>query len=132
LLVDMDATSEVLELPPLFRLPGAPQGIKGLVNRHGRVVPVIDIPDLFGDQAVRAKNAWLVVCGRGDEAVGIIIDSLPERKKFVQEDQVGLEEITHPITAYAKRAYREGKDIWIDLDTEALFDSVFHVDSSSA
>jgi chemotaxis signal transduction protein len=132
LLVDMDATSEVLDMPPLFRLPGAPRGIKGLVNRHGRVVPVIDIPDLFGHQTNRAKHSWLLVCGRGDEAVGIIIDSLPERKKFIQDDRVDLEEITHPITAHAKRAYREGKDIWIDLDTGALFDSVFHVDTSSA
>src|SRR5450759_2218868 len=37
LLVQMDVTSEVLDMPPLFRLPGAPHGIKGLVNRHGRV-----------------------------------------------------------------------------------------------
>jgi len=132
LLVDMDVTSEVLNMPPLFRLPGAPAGIKGLVNRHGRVVPVIDMFDLFGLQHERPKNEWLLVCGRGDDAVGIIINSLPERKKFVQNDQVGLAEITHPIAAYAKWAYREEQDIWIDIDTEALFDSVFHVEHSSA
>jgi len=132
LLVQMDVTSEVLDMPPLFRLPGAPHGIKGLVNRHGRVVPVIDILDLFGLQHEHVGNAWLLVCGRGDEAVGIIIHSLPERKKFVLDDQVGLAEITHPIAAHAKWAYREGRDIWIDLDTEALFASVFHVDLSSA
>lgn len=130
LLVDMDATSEVLDMPPLFRLPGAPRGIKGLVNRHGRVVPVMDMSDLFGLND-RAEKAWLLVCGRGDEAVGIMINSLPERKKFTQDDQIGLNEITHPVAAHAKRAYREGKDIWIDLDTEALFDFVFHVDPSS-
>jgi len=132
LLVHMDVTSEVLEMPPLFRLPGAPHGIKGLVNRHGRVVPVLDISDLFGLQHDRVETKWLLVCGRGDEAVGIIIDSLPERKKFAQDDQVGLAEIMHPIAAHAKSAYREGQDIWIDLDSEALFASVFRVDPSSA
>jgi chemotaxis signal transduction protein len=132
LLVNMDVTSEVLEMPPLFRLPGAPLGIKGLVNRHGRVVPVIDMSDLFGLQHDRAENEWLLVCGRGDEAVGIIIDSLPERKKFVQDDQIGLAEIANLIAAHARCAYREGSDIWIDLDTEALFAAVFHVDPSSA
>jgi Chemotaxis signal transduction protein len=130
--VRMEDTSEVLDMPPLFRLPGAPHGIKGLVNRHGRVVPVMDISDLFDLQHDRVKNAWLLVCGRGDEAVGIIISSLPERKKFVNDDQVSLAEITHPIAAYAKGAYREGQDIWIDVDTGALFDAVFHVDLSSA
>ena len=128
----MEDTSEVLDMPPVFRLPGAPNGIKGLVNRHGRVVPVLDIAELFDQRHDRAANVWLLVCGRGDEAVGIVINSLPERKKFTGDDQVNLAEITHPITAHAKGAYRDGRDIWIDLDTEAFFESVFHIEHSSA
>ena len=50
LLVNLDATSEVIEMPPLFRLPGAPAGVKGLANRHGRVVPVLDLSVFFGTQ----------------------------------------------------------------------------------
>jgi purine-binding chemotaxis protein CheW len=130
LLVLLDATSEVLEMPPLFRLPGAPTGITGLANRHGRVVPVMDLSVLFGLPHDRAASAWLLVCGRGDEAVGLVIDSLPERKRFVQDDEIGLSDITHPIASYAKAAYREGQDIWIDLDTEELFAAVFHAESA--
>lgn len=132
LLVHLDATSEVLEMPPLFRLPGAPAGIKGLANRHGRVVPVMDLSVLFGMPLDRTARSWLLVCGRGDEAVGLVIDSLPERKSFVQDDEVGLAEVTHPIASYAKTAYREGQDIWIDLDAEELFSAIFHVEPSSA
>lgn len=128
LLVNLDATSEVVEMPLLFRLPGAPAGVKGLTNRHGRVVPVLDISVLFGSQHDFAAKVWLLVCGRGDAAVGIIIDSLPERKKFAQDDVVNLSDITHPIASYAKAAYREGQDVWIDLDTEAFFNSVFQVE----
>lgn len=130
LLVDLDATSEVAEMPPLFRLPGAPAGIKGLTNRHGRVVPVMDLSVLFGSQRDFAAKVWLLVVGRGDAAVGLVVDSLPERKKFGQDDVVSLSDITHPIAAYAKAAYREGQDVWVDLDTEAFFASVFHVESS--
>lgn len=125
LLVNLDATSEVVEMPPLFRLPGAPPGIKGLTNRHGRVVPVMDLSALFGYQHDVPSKVWLLVCGRGDEAVGLVIDSLPERKKFAVGDEVNLSDITHPMAQYAKAAYREGQDVWIDLDTEALFTSVF-------
>ena len=136
LLVHLNATSEVLEMPPLFRLPGASAGIKGLANRHGRVVPVMDLSVLFGMPPGRAASAWLLVCGRGDEAVGLVIDSLPERKRFVQDDEVSLAQITHPITSYAKAAYRDGDkgaghDVWIDLDTEKLFTAVFHVEPAS-
>lgn len=128
LLVNMDATSEVAEMPPLFRLPGAPSGITGLVNRHGRVVPVLDLLALFGAGHDSSAHVWLLVHGRGDDAVGIIVDSLPDRKKFAQDSAVSLEDITHPIALHAKAAYQEGRDIWIDLDMEALFASVFKVD----
>lgn len=128
LLVNLDATSEVAEMPQMFRLPGAPAGVKGLTNRHGRVVPVLDISVLFGTRHDFAAKVWLLVCGRGDEAVGILVDSLPERKKFAQDDVVNLSDVTHPIASYAKAAYREGQDVWIDLDTEAFFNSVFQVE----
>ena len=131
LLVPLDATSEVLEMPPLFRLPGAPSGIKGLANRHGRVVPVMDLSTLFEMSHDRATSPWLLICGRGDEAVGLIIDNLPERKSFVQDDEVGLSEINHPIASYAKAAYRDGRNIWIDIDTEEFFAKVFHVEPAS-
>ena len=130
LLVPLDAASEVLEMPPLFRLPGAPAGIKGLVNRHGRVVPVMDLPTLFEMSFDRGASSWLLVCGRGDEAVGLVIDSLPERKSFVQDDEIGLAEINHPIAGYAKAAYRDGRDNWIDIDTGEFFAKVFRVETS--
>lgn len=124
LLVKMDAASEVVEMPKLFRLPGAPAGVKGLANRYGRVVPVVDLPSIFGFQHERAAAEWLLVCGRGEDAVGIIIDSLPERKKFTQDDEVSLSQVAHPITVYARAAYLEWQDTWIDIDTEALFTGV--------
>ncbi|MEO8331988.1 MAG: chemotaxis protein CheW [Gallionella sp.] len=128
LLVQMDAASEVAEMPQLFRLPGAPPGIIGLVNRHGRVMPVMDLSVLFGTQQEHPSNAWLLTCGRGDAAVGLIIDSLPEKKKFALEDEISLAGVTHPIAAFAKAAYREGQDIWVDVDFEEFFAAVLQVD----
>ena len=124
-LMDMDATSEVVEMPQLIRLPGAPAGVKGLANRYGRVVPVVDLSAIFGIPHKAAATEWLLVCGRGEAAVGIIIDSLPERKKFTRDDEVSLAEVSHPISAYAKAAYMEWQDVWIDLDAGALFAAVF-------
>jgi len=132
LLVSLDATSEVAEIPRLFRLPGAPTGIIGLVNSHGRVMPVVDLSVLFGNQQKRAAAAWLLTCGRGEGAIGMVIDSLPERKKFALEDGISLSEVGHPIAAHARAAYREGKDIWIDVDFEELFTSVLQIDSTAA
>jgi len=131
LLVSLDSTSEVSAIPPLFRLPGAPTGIIGMVNSHGRVIPVVDLSVLFGIQHKRAAIAWMLICGRADGAVGLIVESLPERKKFIQEDEISLSEVEHPIAAHARAAYREGKDIWVDVDFEEMFNSVFQVDKSA-
>lgn len=131
LLVPLDATSEVLGMPPLFRLPGAPTGIKGLANRHGRVVPVMDLSVLFQMSSHHRASSWLLICGKGDDAVGLVIDNLPERKSFVQDDGIALSEIGHPIASYAKAAYRDGRNIWIDIDMEEFFTKVFRVEVSS-
>ncbi len=130
LLVSLDATSEVSGIPSIFRLPGAPTGIIGLVNSHGRVMPVMDLSVLFEMPQQRKATAWLLTCGRGDAAVGIIIDSLPERKKFDHVDEVNLTEIEHPIARYARAAYKEDKDIWVDVDFENLFTAVLQVDTT--
>jgi len=133
LLVGMDSVSEVVEMPPTFRLPGAPAGVIGLANRHGRVVPVLDLLTLFDSANRRNKYAWLMVYGRNEDAVGVIVDSLPDRRRFAQGDEVSTAEITHPISTYAKAVYRGvNQDIWIDLDMEALFASIFQVDMSTA
>ena len=129
LLVAMDATSEVAEMPPLFRLPGSPNGVRGLANRHGRVVPVLDLRTLFENESEAKGGERLLVYGRGDDAVGLIVDSLPDRKKFTQDSAVALEEVTHPIVLYAQAAYREDEDIWIDIDMKLLFASIFNLDS---
>lgn len=131
LLAALDAISEVAEIPPLFRLPGAPQGIRGLANRHGRVVPVLDLLALYGSGAAQSEGTWLLVYGRGEEAVGIIVDSLPDRKKFEAGDAVSTEEIKHAIVLHAKGAYRDGNEIWIDVDMEGLFAAVFQIDLSA-
>lgn len=155
LLVELDVTSEVLKTPTLYRLPGAPNGVIGLANRHGRVVPVVDISLLFpsaekswhrsgasgnnidsdnmdSDEVAETKQApspgyWLVVAGRGDAAVGLVIDELPDRLRIAKADEVPLSSVPHPIAEYAKAAYRTDGSLRVGLDTEKLFAMVFNI-----
>lgn len=129
LLVDMDTVSEVTKMSPLYRLPGSPTGVVGLVNRHGRVIPVLDLLTLFENEGGSKSGDWLLVYGRGDDAVGLMVDSLPDRKKFAQDSAVALEEVTHPIVLHAQAAYRQDEEIWVDVDMELLFSSVFNLRS---
>ncbi len=127
LLVALNVSSEVAEMPPVCHLPGAPYGVKGLVNRYGRVIPVVDLITLFNLKSKPVLRPWLLVCGRGEDAVGLIIDSLPVRKIFTHESEVILSNIVSPIAGFAKAAYLQEEEVWMDLDTEAFFATVFNM-----
>ncbi|MEQ1527256.1 MAG: chemotaxis protein CheW [Gallionella sp.] len=130
LLVALDISSEVVEMPKICRLPGAPHGVRGLVNRHGRVIPVLDLARLFNLPDGQSTGKWLLVCGRGEVAVGLMIDGLPERKVFDYSDAINLADITSPIKPYAQAAYRQGNQVWMDLDTDAFFEAVFAIETA--
>jgi len=127
LLIALDAASEVAELPSLYHLPGAPAGVRGLANRHGRVIPVVDLQTLLGVEYEDMTSSWLMIYGHGEDAVGIIVGSLPERKRFAQEDLVDIDQISSPLLQYANAVYKEGSNFWFDVDFERLFASVFQV-----
>ena len=132
LLVALDATSEVAEMPSICHLPGAPQGVLGLINRHGRVMPVVDLQKLFGATRSVKNKQWLLVCGRGEAAVGVLIDGLPERKTFAHSDTIEIATLNHPMRRYAQAAYQQGNENWLDLNTELLFTFVFNVGLATA
>jgi len=131
LLIDMESVSEVVKMPAMFRLPGAPVGVSGLVNRHGRVIPVLNLRTLIENGGEARVGEWLMVYGRGNDAVGLMVNSLPDRKSFAQDSAVALEDVTHPIEIHAKAAYRENEEIWIDIDMELILSSIFKTESGA-
>jgi chemotaxis-related protein WspB len=68
----LDATQivEVLALQPTRPIPGAPAWVAGVAERHGALLPVIDVPRLaLGRAARRLLSTRLVVVEyRADEA----------------------------------------------------------------
>lgn len=48
---------EVVDDATVYYLPGAPPGIIGAINLHGRILPVLDLPLQFGfDRGGRARR----------------------------------------------------------------------------
>jgi twitching motility protein PilI len=122
LLARFDATSELSELPAIFRLPGAPLGVKGLANLHGHVVPVFELAHFFAVTHRTDAKPMLLVLGTGDEAAGVIIDGLPQRKRFALEDAVTAENEPQVLTKYSLGSYRDASGIWTELDAERFFE----------
>ncbi len=64
---------EIAGMLPVTRVPGSPAHVRGVVNLRGRVVPVVDLRNLFGMEAVpETRRTCLVVCRVGDGAESIV------------------------------------------------------------
>jgi len=55
--LELTHIQEVVDEAQVFYLPGAPEGILGAINLHGRILPVLDLPLQFGfDKGLRAER----------------------------------------------------------------------------
>ena len=125
LLARFEATSELSEIPSLYRLPGAPAGLKGMANIHGNAVPVFDLATLFGVRSFAGKSAKLLIFGSGSSAAGVIIDTLPERKRFLADDEVDTQSAHAAVKPFAVKAYNDGAsetDTWVEFNDRLFFD----------
>ena len=84
--VGIEDISEVLPVPTITPLPGAKSWAKGLSNVHGRLVPIIDLPEFLGlptpsDRSIR--RVMVVNCQQ--MLVGLIVDEMQGMVRFPSE-----------------------------------------------
>lgn len=76
--VDMASVAEVVPVPVMTRVPGAPSWLSGVVNWRGRVLPVVDLRPLVGAPlSPLPTSARLVVLAEDDVEVGLVADMVP-------------------------------------------------------
>jgi chemotaxis signal transduction protein len=80
--------SELTEMPNVYPLPRMPANLLGLVNLHGRIVPLFDLANLFETTHLPREKRMLLVIGHGNDAAGIVIDGLPRRLVFSPDDRI--------------------------------------------
>jgi len=71
---DVRDVREVEDRPPLTPVPGAPDGIVGVCNLRGAVLPVVQIDHLLG-QALDTGR-FLVVATADGMVAGIVVDEI--------------------------------------------------------
>ena len=63
LLAPFANASELVEMPNVYPLPRMPANLLGLVNLHGRIVPLFDLAALFETQHLPREKRMLLVIG---------------------------------------------------------------------
>src|SRR2546426_5202136 len=67
--VPAERAAEVVSLPALTRVPGAPSHLLGVFAHRGEVIPVIDIGILVGAGETKSRRAVLIRVPKGTLAL---------------------------------------------------------------
>lgn len=81
--IDMLSIKEIIDIPPITRVPKVPSYILGVVNLRGYIVPVVDLKIRFNIYDMgyfdEAERKIIVLEGDSkDNLVGILVDSVKE------------------------------------------------------
>ena len=113
---------ELVEMPNVYPLPRMPANLLGLVNLHGRIVPLFDLAALFETQHMPREKRMLLVIGHGNNAAGIVIDGLPRRMAFAPESRIVPPALPAGAATAVSAAYLEGSNAWFEFDYSQLLD----------
>lgn len=124
LLAPFATASELTEMPSVYPLPRMPENLLGLVNLHGRIVPLFDLANLFETEHLPREKRMLLVIGHGDAAAGIVIDGLPRRMVFQPENQIQNPELPLAASTAVLGTYAHGADAWFEFNYALLLDQL--------
>jgi chemotaxis signal transduction protein len=124
LLAPFATASELTEMPNVYPLPRMPANLLGLVNLHGRIVPLFDLAPLFETQHLPREKRMLLVIGHGVTAAGIVIDGLPRRLVFQPENEIATPELSAAAKPAVIATYADGQDAWFEFNYAQLLDQL--------
>jgi len=124
LLAPFEVSSELTEMPTVYPLPRMPANLLGLVNLHGRILPLFDLATLLETEHLPREKRMLLVIGHGNDAAGIVIDGLPRRMAFLPESQIVPPALPAAAAGALRASYSAGRDAWYEFDYAQLLDQL--------
>jgi len=132
-LVGNGVLSEVLRSPAIYPIPNVPSALRGYVNRQGALIPVWDIGEIVDcriiDDSIDASRASVfhrddessvLLLGRDDNRVGIVIDGLPHTIRNIEKAS-RLPMLPAPLVGHVQDALFADGELWLALDHESFF-----------
>ncbi|MBF7081992.1 purine-binding chemotaxis protein CheW [Desulfallas sp. Bu1-1] len=81
--IDISSVSEIIRLEKITPIPQAPVYVEGVINIRGRVIPVINLHELFNVQlGERSDSNRVVIVEVGGQKFGLIVEAVYEVRKI--------------------------------------------------
>jgi chemotaxis signal transduction protein len=123
LLFPVEAGREVMPPPPVSRVPNTVSWLRGLANVRGGLVPVVDSCAAFGVRR-DAGAPYLQIFGRGESAMGLLIDGLPRLFSVeISHRLTELPAVPALLEGSVLAAYDHDHQLWMDVDIQSLLDT---------
>ncbi len=124
LLIPLETGSEVLEMPAVTPLPGAPSGFLGLINLRGNLVPLYELRGpLHMEPRRTGRNPLALVFDQGERAVGVVIEEFPVALPMLQP-LAGLPQLPDALQDHVRGGYVRDEMVWLEFDHGAFFDEM--------
>ncbi|MES1264274.1 MAG: chemotaxis protein CheW [Variovorax sp.] len=124
LLAPFTTASELVEMPSVYPLPRMPANLLGLVNLHGRIVPLFDLANVFETTHAAREKRMVLVIGHGNDAAGIVIDGLPRRLVFRPEHLILTPALPVKAAEAVIATYVQGSDAWFEFNYASLLEQL--------
>ncbi|HEU4686545.1 MAG TPA: chemotaxis protein CheW [Nitrospira sp.] len=104
--IDLQHVREVFVVESITPVPAMPQGLVGVTNLRGAVVPLLDLRHIFGLSTETALR-YAVALKHGTWQVGVLVDTVPEIRTLTKDQfmpaPAGTSDASNPfVTAVVK------------------------------
>lgn len=119
-----DTVSEVVKGSTIYPVPKTASWVKGLLNLRGNLVPVFDLAEHFDVEAQAAESPQIVVVGKAEQAVALIVDGIPKLASTSQAISQSALPLPEGIRNHVRGAFVEDDNMWLELDFSGLIESL--------
>lgn len=114
----VDTVLEVVRLPALVTLAGAPPAICGMLNLRGRFIPVLSGHELVGETPAYTLSSQIVIAGEKGPELGVLVDQVEDVYSLRAEQLVPLREGT--IAPFLEGVIEADEGAVVQLNLSAL------------
>jgi len=119
--IGINNVTEIIGIQPITLIPELPDYIKGVINLRGKIIPVMDVRLRF-KKTFRKYNdrTCIIVVDINDLTIGLIVDSVSEVLKILDQDIVPPPNLNKVTNKYIRGIGKIDKDIKLILDCDKL------------
>jgi twitching motility protein PilI len=113
---------EVLDKVQVNALPNVHPWLSGLLNLRGNLAPVFDLRLVMEEASADSKKRRLFAVDKGEKAVALWIDSLPEIKDSASMQPLKeLPVLPRILQRFVTGGFEQGGQVWLKVKFEDLF-----------